>query len=144
MSIPGQLKCFIDRLGNTVKKIKEVPSPKFMKSIGAIAQGMHLFAGQEMTISFLLQHAVLMNCIPVSGDGWYSYLGAAGWTNAKRERNSIITHSNSLDRDAEIAVKASQSLGMRVTEMAFILKNGIHNLQESFKPDSSYKPMTKN
>lgn len=143
VSIPGQVKCFIDRLGNSVKKIKNVPSPKFMKTVGAIAQGMHLFAGQEMTISFLLQHAVLMNCIPVSGDGWQSYLGAAGWTKAKRDRDSIVGQFNSFEQDAEVVVQAARSLGQRVTEMAFIVRQGVSNLNELFMPDNSYDPVIK-
>lgn len=141
VSIPGQLKCFIDRLGNSAKKIKNVPAPKFMKTVGAISQGMHLFGGQELTISFLLHHAVLMNCIPVSGDGWQSYLGAAGWTGAQRERSSIEVQFGHGDRDAEIVVQAATSLGMRVTEMAIILRQGIDNLRESFLPDKSYRPV---
>ena len=143
VSIPGQVKCFIDRLGNSVKKIRNVPAPKFMKTVGAIAQGMHLFAGQEMTISFILHHAVLMNCIPVSGDGWQSYLGAAGWTNAQRNRHSIGEQFDAQDRDAEIAVQAARSLGTRVTEMAFILRQGVSNIKETFIPDNSYIPVIK-
>ena len=143
LSIPGQMKCFIDRLGNTVKKIRDVPAPKFMKTIGAIAQGMHLFAGQESTISFLLQHAVLMNCIPISGDGWQSYLGAAGWTGAQRGRDSIGDLHRASDKDADIAVQAAGSLGKRVTEMAFIIRQGIANIDSTFFLDKSYTPVLK-
>ena len=74
LGIPGQLKCFIDRLGNSQRKVYPVPSPRRLKVVGAIAQGSHLFAGQELAIAFLHQHTVLLNCIPVSGDGWESYL----------------------------------------------------------------------
>jgi multimeric flavodoxin WrbA len=141
LSIPGQMKCFIDRLGNTVKKIRGVSAPKFMKTVGAIAQGMHFFAGQELTISFILHHAVLMNCIPVSGDGWQSYLGAAGWTEAQRDRDSIGKLYGASDRDANIAVQAAGSLGQRVTEMAFIIRQGIANVDKTFFPDKSYTPV---
>ncbi|BEQ16908.1 flavodoxin family protein [Desulfoferula mesophila] len=143
VSIPGQLKCFIDRLGNSGKKIKDVAAPKFMKSVGAIAQGSHLFGGQELAITFLLHHAVLMNCIPVSGDGWQSYLGAAGWTITKRDRTAIENDFGENERDAEITVQAARTLGMRVTEMALILRQGMNNLQGSFAPDTTYMPILK-
>jgi len=38
--------------------------------IGVIAQGVNLSAGQESAIYFLIQHAVLKNCLPVFADGW--------------------------------------------------------------------------
>ena len=88
LNIPGQLKCFIDRLGMTQRGRYKV-SQRRLKVVGVISQGSHLFAGQELAVAFLHQHAVLMNCIPVSGDGWESYLGASGWTrNQKRLRPS--------------------------------------------------------
>jgi multimeric flavodoxin WrbA len=143
VSVPGQLKCFIDRLGNTINKYYRLPSPRFMKTVGAIAQGMHLFGGQELTISFLLHHAVLKNCIPVSGDGWQSYLGAAGWTGAQRERESISKQVTLQDRDAEVVLQAAASLGRRVTEMAFVLRLGLANLSDVFTPDDAYDPVLK-
>ena len=89
LGIPGQLKCFIDRFGNTQRKKFAVPSPRRLKVMGAISQGSHLFAGQESAVIYLLQHAVLMNCIPVSGDGWESYIGASGWTRAQKSEDAI-------------------------------------------------------
>ncbi|MBU0513684.1 MAG: flavodoxin family protein [Proteobacteria bacterium] len=141
VSIPGQLKCFIDRLGNTINKYYRLTSPRFMKVVGAIAQGMHLFGGQELTINFLLQHAVLKNCIPVSGDGWQSYLGAAGWTGAKREGNSIKRQFESTETDAEVVVQAAESLGRRVTELALILRQGLRHLEDACALDDAYGPI---
>jgi len=140
LNIPGQLKCFIDRLGNTINKYYNLPSPRFLKVIGALAQGMHFSGGQELTISFLIQHAVLKNCIPVAGDGWQSYIGAGGWTQCKRETDSIKTQFENGDSDAQLAVQASRSVGQRATEVALILRTGGAHLREILSDDSAYNP----
>ena len=124
LGIPGQLKCFIDRLGNSQRKVYPVPSPRRLKIVGAIAQGSHLFAGQELAIAFLHQHAVLLNCIPVSGDGWESYLGAAGWTRAQKDRDALEHEYNREEMDARVAVRACETLVRRCIELAMILKAG--------------------
>lgn len=45
-----------------------------------IAQGMHLSSGQEHALTDLINHALVMQSIPVTGDIWESYIGAAGRT----------------------------------------------------------------
>ena len=40
LGIPGQLKCFIDRLGNSQRKAHEVPSPRRLKVVGVISPGL--------------------------------------------------------------------------------------------------------
>lgn len=140
MNIPGQLKCFIDRLGNTINKRYKLPSPRFLKVIGALAQGMHFSGGQELAISFLIHHAVLKNCIPVSGDGWQSYIGAGGWTRCNREPDSIQTQFQEGLFDAQVAVQASRSLGRRAAELALILRMGGNSLGKILSDDPAYKP----
>ena len=80
MSIPGQLKCFFDRLGQSVTGYCNVRSARHLKVVGTIVQGAHTAGGEEFAALNILQHSVLMNCIPVSGDGWESYICAAGST----------------------------------------------------------------
>jgi len=140
VGIPGQLKCFIDRLGNTINKYYRLGSPRFLKVIGAIAQGMHFSAGQEMAINFLTQHAILKNCLPVSGDGWQSYIGASGWTVCSRDRDALKKHFEDSEADAQVAVQASQSLARRAVELAFILRSGGIGIKDFLQRDSSYKP----
>lgn len=140
LSIPGQLKCFIDRLGNTIGRPFRVASPRFLKVIGAIAQGTHFSAGQESTVNFLMQHAVLKNCIFVSGDGWQSYLGACGWTVCDRGRGAIRDRLEENDRDAEVAVTASRSLAKRAVELALIIQEGGLHLREVLSKDPAYTP----
>lgn len=142
ISIPGQLKCFIDRLGNTINRYYRLTAPRFLKVVGAIAQGTHFAAGQELAINFLIQHAVLKNCVPVSGDGWESYLGACGWTRTERGNDAIKKLYEIGEPDAAIAVNASRSLGTRALELALILIEGGVNLKEFLSKDPRYLPFT--
>lgn len=144
LGIPGQLKCFLDRLGNSQRKVYRVPSPRRLKVVGAIAQGSHLFAGQELVITFLLQHAVLMNCVPVSGDAWESYLGAAGWTRAQKAEKALEVEYDREEMDARVAVRACETLAQRCMEMARILKEGGRALKETLETDPAYAPFLKN
>ncbi|MCX5912791.1 MAG: flavodoxin family protein [Deltaproteobacteria bacterium] len=140
VGIPGQVKCFIDRLGNTINRYYRLTSPRFLKVIGAIAQGTHFAAGQELAVTFLLHHAVLKNCLPVSGDGWESYLGACGWTRTDRSKEAIKKLHEAGDPDAEVAVKSSRSLGKRAAELALILQAGGKQMEEVLSRDPSYRP----
>lgn len=138
LGIPGQLKCFIDRFGNTQRKKFDVPSPRRLKVMGAISQGSHLFAGQESAIIFLLQHAVLMNCIPVSGDGWESYIGASGWTRAQKSGDAIRDDYEEGELDAQVAVKACETLAKRCVEMALIIRAGGEAMKDLLGNDPAY------
>jgi len=77
MGVPGQVKCFIDRLGNSLEGGQGTVS-KQLKSVGVITQGADIFAGQEQVMTYLVNHAILMSCLPVAGDPYHSYIGAAG------------------------------------------------------------------
>jgi multimeric flavodoxin WrbA len=139
LNIPGQLKCFLDRLGMSQRRVYEVPSQRRLKVVGVISQGSHLFAGQELAIAFLHQHAVLMNCIPVSGDGWESYLGASGWTRNQKALNAIEQEYQRGEMDAQVAVRACETLARRCIEMAWILRAGFEVLRERFSADPAYR-----
>lgn len=107
MGIPGQLKCFIDRLGNSLfaRYAGLFPPgteslPKHLKVIAGIAQGIHIFSGQEATLTQLVNHALLMQCVPSSGDMWQCYIGrehghrmrsiATRWRIKWREASSML------------------------------------------------------
>ena len=140
VGIPGQVKCFIDRLGNTINRYYRLTSPRFLKVIGAIAQGTHFAAGQELAVTFFLQHAVLKNCLPVSGDGWESYLGACGWTRTDRSKEAIKKLHEAGEPDALLAVKSSRTLGQRAAELALILRAGGEQMRPFLDRDPSYRP----
>jgi len=138
MGIPGQLKCFIDRLGNTLYFYYGGQVSRNLKSVGVVVQGSHLFAGQEQVITTLINHAVLLSCVPVAGDPWPSYLGAAGWTRNEMRKDSLRRLYEEGEADALITVAAAESLGKRVVQMALLLKAGGEASRELLQADGSY------
>lgn len=153
MGIPGQVKCFIDRLGNSLgyyfaeylggEGEPVYRMPRLMKVVGSITQGSHLFAGQEHAQAFINTHAMLMRCIPVPGDLWESYIGAAGWTELSPKVSAIKTLVEEGRPDAQIAVRSARAVGRRVAEMAMIIRDGITANESTFSNDPSYQPLLK-
>jgi multimeric flavodoxin WrbA len=135
MGLPGQLKCFIDRLGNSMNVIG-----KHLKVYGAIVQGVHIFSGEEHTLTQIINHALLMGNVVISGDYWESYIGAAGWTENRIEKDSLKKLFEEKSFDAEAAVRASRSIGKRVAQLALIIKVGALYLIDYLKDDPYLKP----
>lgn len=151
MGIPGQLKCFIDRLGNTtfgryrhLFKPGEDKLPKFLKVIGSISQGIHVFSGQEHTMTDLINHTLLMQCIPVAGDMWESYIGVGGWTSNSGDRKALEKQVSDGVFDAEVAVKAARDLGKRAVEVALLVREGVVSRRKQLTQDPAYIPYLEN
>ncbi|GFN24266.1 flavodoxin family protein [Thermanaeromonas sp. C210] len=146
MGIPAQLKAFIDRLGNSLFGRYaglfegEATLPKSMKVVGAIAQGCHLFSGQEHTITDLINHALVMGCVPVTGDMWEAYIGAAAWTYNEGGRNVLESKENAGSLDMRVALRGAATIGRRAAELAMIIKAGGQALSERLKQDPIYRP----
>lgn len=144
MGIPGQLKSFLDRLGNSLGFYfqKEEPRtyqiPRLMKTMGFITQGAHLYGGQDLALSYMLNHALLMRCIPVPGDLPDSYLGAGGWTGGYPGQKSLQELHGQGDRDTLIAVKSAQQVVRRALETALIMKAGLEVQKRILAADRSY------
>jgi multimeric flavodoxin WrbA len=138
MGIPGQLKCFIDRLGNSLWSYYGGVVSKSLRVIGAITQGAHLFAGQETAATALIQHALVMGGIPVTGDPWESYISAAGWTRCGERKDALRRLVETGDEDAQVAVRAARSLGRRVAQMALLVRAGGEALQPELADDGGY------
>ena len=151
MGIPGQVKCFIDRLGNSLgfyftEHFPGEPSyhiPRLMKAIGSITQGSHIFAGQEHAQAFINTHAILMRCIPVPADLWESYIGAGGWTEVSPKVSALKNLYEEGKQDAQITVRAAQALGKRVVEMAMITREGLRANEDLLKDQPTYQPLLK-
>jgi multimeric flavodoxin WrbA len=139
MGVPGQVKCFIDRLGNSLGGQGESVS-KDLKTVGVIAQGADIFAGQEQVMTYLVNHAICMSCLPVAGDPCQSYIGAAGWTCNRLEKDSLQRLHSDGETDAQIAVAAAESLGKRVAQIALLVKCGGVACVEMLAADGSYGP----
>jgi len=139
-SIPGQLKCFIDRLGQAMTGYYGVRATRPLKVAGNIVQGAHLYGGQDFAITTLTMHEMLAKCIPVAGDGWESYTGAGGWTGADGSRDSLNKLVEAGDRDALAAIKAASSVVKRAVETAALLQAGGMELYDYFSKDEKYIP----
>ena len=150
MTYPGQLKCYIDRLGNSMFGVfrhywpagKEFDSlPKMYKIIGSMAQGCHIFSGQESTLTDLNNHAMLMQCLPYPGDMWEAYIGVGGWTSNVIDTDAMAKQAGEGNMDAAAAVKAAKAMGRRVVEMASIVKSGLKANQDILREQPLYKPL---
>lgn len=148
MGIPGQLKCFIDRLGNSMFAIYqglfnpgEEKLPRLLKVIGGIAQGAHIFSGQEHALTQIINHAMLMQSIPVTGDMWQSYIGAGGWTSNDIDRKALSKQAEAKQTAALLAVKAAEDVGKRAVETALILRSGALAHKQELSKDPTYKPL---
>jgi len=144
MGIPAQLKCFIDRLGNSLgyyfqsEEPRTYDIPRLMKIMGFITQGAHLYGGQDVALSYMLNHAMLMRCIPIPGDLPDSYIGAAGWTGGQVSRNSLMESYEHGDRDTMIAVKSARQVFRRALETAMIVREGLQAKKDILTRDISY------
>jgi multimeric flavodoxin WrbA len=138
MTIPGKVRCFIDRLGNSLWARYGARFRKSLKVIGSIAQGSHIFSGQEHTITDLVNHALLMGCVPISGDPWESYIGASGWTRNSGAKDALQKLFEEGDYDAQAAVNAARSQGRRVVQLALLIKTGGEYHRHMLEDDGGY------
>lgn len=134
--IPGQLKCFIDRLSNVDYGLP-IRGTRHMKTIGVLAQGGDFFGGgAELCMVDIMRHAAMMNCVYIPPDT--SYIGAGGWvwdshTNAMKEKAKLMTE------DYKLTIETSRSVVKRSIEMAAILKHGTAELKEQLEKDQAYQ-----
>lgn len=150
MALPGQLKCFIDRLGNSLfgqfnSNFPEGENtlPKFLKIIGGIVQGSHIFAGQEHTLTEIINHALMMQSIPVTGDMWEAYIGAGSWTRNKMDKDALKELHEKEDFDTKVSIEAGQKLIQRALELAKIVKLGLKEERNYFSKLDHYKHLYK-
>lgn len=142
LSIPGQLKCFFDRLGQSLNK--RYPSrrrgeqPLHLKIVGNIAQGMDLFAGQENAVRDLTNHALLMNCVPITGS---TYIGGGGWTMGSRDTTKIKSLAEERDPAALLSISGAESIGRRSVQLALILRTGCQEHLDLLKSEWVFQPI---
>jgi multimeric flavodoxin WrbA len=141
VGIPAQLKAFFDRLGNSLSGYYGVPGARPLKVVGALSQGCHLFGGQELTISAILHHAVLLNCIPVAGDRPESYLGAPAWTGGDMGADALRGLLERGHPDAVTSVKAAAGVARRCIEIAALIKAGVETWAPYVRADAKMRPL---
>ncbi|MBI4318836.1 MAG: flavodoxin family protein [Chloroflexi bacterium] len=143
MGLPGGLKCFIDRLGNSQFAGHGLTLPIRLKTVGAIAQGGQLFCGQERAMIDIILHAIVMGCVPVAGDKDYNYLGAGGWSFGKSDKASVRKHFDEGNEIAELMVSAARSTARRCVELALIVLAGARQRSDILGSDTRYEPVVK-
>lgn len=113
-SPPSQVRSWMDRFHEIVfqnTQSKGGPMPRFAKPTGIIVQGSSRFGGQEITAQSMLEHVVMMDCLPVSGDMPHSDQAVLGQVIDK----TTPEHQEDLLRD-------SFRMGVRVAEMTKLIK----------------------
>jgi multimeric flavodoxin WrbA len=137
MTVPSQVKALLDRFGNSViwhylRQGREVP--RFCKAVGVLTNGGSRYGGQDLTLSYLVNSAVLMKGVVVSGDTLSdSYIGAAAWTG---QDMNFLAEDNIL-KD-EHGILCAQNVARRVAEMARLLKAGKVALGQELPAEYSY------
>jgi len=129
MSVPSNLKAALDRMGNSVISMYPKKPRRPLKVGAAIVQGMNRFGGQDFAIQFIINSFLLMNCIPISGDIPYSYIGVAATTYGNPKVKSITSN--------EYALLSAKNIGKRVAELAKIIVTGKSHLCDEL-PEEYY------
>lgn len=131
MGIPGQLKCFLDRLGQCffARTSSEILP---LKVIGLMAQGMFSYCGQEPTLTSLIHHALIMGAIPVTVDRTIGVgmMGVGAWTRKEKDRHALARHYKEKEMETETVVMAAENLARRAVELAVALRLGIAAAKE--------------
>lgn len=131
MSMSANLKAAIDRLGNSLLAGRyKFRSPRFMKVVGALAQGGDRYGGVEFTLQSIINSALLMNCVPVPGDykepgDTPAYIGAAGYTHGQIEVRTLD----------EASLIGARNVGQRVAEVAKIIRAGREAVKDNLPPE---------
>lgn len=131
MSIPAKLKACIERLSNSIFSVsqKRGKFPRLCKTVGVITQGNRRYGGQEITQQYIINAFIALKCIITPADFPDSYIGVGGCTFGNSKPGSIV-------QDCE-AIKLSRVLGVRVAEMAKIIKSGLLKLKNEL-PDEYF------
>ncbi len=137
VGIPGQLKCFIDRLHNATGHYYPVRSPRHLKVITCLTQGCELFGGQELASLDIMKHVALINSVYIAPDG--SYTAASAWCGGM-ERNRLAGQSESEDSDYDISLACARSAVKRTVELAAVIRAGMEEMQPQLSQDPRYRP----
>lgn len=119
MTIPGQLKCFLDRLANSLM-FSETSSRKRLTVAGVVAQGMHFAAGQEGVIRELSNASMLLGCLPLAGS---SYNGVRGWTYEKLSRSTYQKTAD--DEPTQSLLEEVRGLTDDLLTVARVVRSGL-------------------
>lgn len=113
---PSQAFSWMERFGEIFMqnmRDKDMPFMRYAKPTGIMIQGSSRFGGQELTAQAIQQHAMVMDCIPVSGDMPHANQAVLGQ----------VLNKTTPENDEEL-LGAAYRMGVRVTEMSKLIKLG--------------------
>ncbi len=139
MAIPAQLKCFFDRLANSLVFNKEESSKK-LKAAGTIAQGMHFAAGQEAVIREISNLSMMLGCVPVAGD---AYNGVRGWTCSKLSRSTYKKCLDADDEPTKALVDSARGLVVDLLDISLILRTGARACMPILAHNPAYRSVVR-
>lgn len=134
MTLPGQLKCFFDRLANSLIFNEEV-SRKKLKVVGTVAQGMHFAAGQEGVIREIANISMLLGCLPLAGE---SYNGVRGWTYEKLSRSTYKKRLDAGDELTKRLIEEAQGLVTDLLTVALVIRSGARACRDVLEKRPDY------
>lgn len=142
MNIPGQLKCFFDRLCNSQYGDK-ANSVKKLNVSAVIAQGGSHSAGQESAIQELQTYTVVTGGIPVAASAHSSYTGVRGWT--RHDLNPGVLAARLAAQDAEVVevVEQAKDLVTQAVLTACIVSRGAEAMQDVLDVRPEYRSLVR-
>lgn len=144
LGIPGQLKCFIDRLGQSICAACSSGSeaetmPRYMKVIAPLTLGIHQVSGQEQTIMQIINHTLIMRCLPVCGDAWQCYTGAGGWTQNREGKGALRDLVDAGDFSTLALMEGIDTTARRALQLARIVRDGLAAREDELEADEQYR-----
>ena len=140
MNIPGQLKCFFDRLCNSQYGDKE-NSLKRLNVAAMISQGGSHSAGQESALKELIAYTVLTGGLPVAAGGRNSYTGVRGWTSHNLAVDALSSRFQEADDEIVELVDQVRDLASQAAIAALIIKKGALAMQDKLRTRAEYRSL---
>jgi multimeric flavodoxin WrbA len=140
MNIPGQLKCFFDRLCNSQYGDKE-NSLKRLNVAAMISQGGSHSAGQESALKELIAYTVLTGGLPVAAGTRNSYTGVRGWTNHNLGTDALANRFQEADDEVVELVKQARDLASQAAIAALIVKKGALAMRDELRSRAEYRSL---
>lgn len=134
--IPGQLKCFIDRLSNAELGLYPVRGMRHMKPIGVITQGGDFPGGQEYAMFDIMRHAAMASCIYTAPDGYF--FGSGGWAGSGSTGTEMKRKTEADAPEMRETLKTAESIVRRIVEIAAMMNAGAEFYRDLLSPDPRY------
>ena len=140
MNIPGQLKCFFDRLCNSQYGDKE-NSLKRLNVAAMISQGGSHSAGQESALKELITYTVLTGGLPVAAGLRNSYTGVRGWTGHDLAADALAGRFQEADNEVVELVSQARDLASQAVIAGLIVRKGALAIRDALRSRAEYRSL---